>query len=342
MESKKLYALANNQKPNILSGCTLTGNLTLGNLIGAVEQWKSMQDEYNCYYMVADLHGITVRQEPKAFRERGMSFFAQYLACGLDPDKNIIFFQSHVAEHSELAWILNCSAPFGDLTRMTQFKDKSLKNAKNINAGLFTYPVLMAADILLYDGHLVPIGDDQKQHLELTRDIAMRFNNEYGETFAVPEPFIPKQGARIMALLEPTKKMSKSDDNPNNTIFLLDEPKALEKKIKSSTTDSGSEIKFSEEKPGVANLLTIYSCLSGKTIPTLEQEYVGKMYGHLKVDLANIAVEKLRPFREKYADLMKNQDYLHSVIKKNAERARAHAARTLARTYENMGFVAKP
>ena len=241
MTNKKLdQRLGPNSKKNLVSGSTTSGNLQLGNYIGAVLNWTKFQEEFNCYYMVADLHGITTRQDPKELHERSLSFFAQYLACGLDPDKNVIFFQSHVSQHAELAWILNCFTPFGDLGRMTQFKDKSVKNHKNINAGLFTYPVLMAADILLYDSHLVPVGEDQKQHLELTRDVAMRFNNEMGDTFVVPEPFIPPLGARIMALQEPTKKMSKSDDVVANTIFLLDEPKVIEKKLKSSTTDSGS------------------------------------------------------------------------------------------------------
>jgi tryptophanyl-tRNA synthetase len=249
--------------------------------------------------------------------------------------------QSHVAEHAELAWILNCYTPYGDLTRMTQFKDKSALHTKNINAGLFSYPVLMAADILLYDAHVVPVGDDQKQHLELTRDIAMRFNNELGPTFAVPEPMIPKVGGRIMSLLDPTKKMSKSDANPNNTIFLLDEPKAIEKKFKGATTDSGSEIRYAEEKPGVSNLLEINSTLSGRSIAELEMHFTGKMYGHLKIETAEVVIEKLRPVREKYKALLEDQTYLRGVMKKNAERAREHASRTLARAYEKVGFLPK-
>ncbi|RYZ98060.1 MAG: tryptophan--tRNA ligase, partial [Proteobacteria bacterium] len=279
---KKPFLLPANGKKNTLSGSAPSGNLSLGNYIGAIANWGAMQEEYNCYYMVVDLHSITTKQDPKTLRERSLAFYAQYLACGLDPDKNVIFMQSHVAEHAELAWILNCYTPYGDLTRMTQFKDKSALHSKNINAGLFSYPVLMAADILLYDAHVVPVGDDQKQHLELTRDIAMRFNNELGPTFAVPEPMIPKVGGRIMSLLDPTKKMSKSDANPNNTIFLLDEPKAIEKKFKGATTDSGSEIRYADEKPGVSNLLEIHSTLSGRSIADLETHFAGKMYGHLK------------------------------------------------------------
>lgn len=338
MQQKKVFGLPPNGKPNTLSGSTPSGRLTLGNYVGAIRQWQPLQEAYNCYYMVADLHSITTRQDPKELKERTFSFFAQYLACGLDPEKNVIFLQSHVSEHAELAWVLNCFTPFGDLSRMTQFKDKSEKHPKNINAGLFSYPVLMAADILLYDAHQVPVGADQKQHLELSRDIAIRFNNEFGETFVVPEPMIPKEGARVMALLEPTRKMDKSDPNSNNTIFLLDDPKSIEKKFKSATTDSGSEIRYSEDKPGVANLLTIYSVLSGKTIPEVEAHFAGKMYGHLKVELGTLAVEKLRPYRDEYDRLMKDRSYLEAVIKKNAGRAKEHALRTLTRVYDRVGF----
>jgi tryptophanyl-tRNA synthetase len=339
--AKKPFLLPANGKTNTLSGSAPSGDLTLGNYIGAVRGWGEMQDAYNCYYMVVDLHAITTKQDPKVLRERSLSFYAQYLAAGLDPEKNVIFMQSHVAEHAELAWILNCFTPYGDLTRMTQFKDKSLRHPKNINAGLFSYPVLMAADILLYDAHAVPVGEDQKQHIELTRDIAGRFNNEFGETFAIPEPLIPKVGGRVMALQDPEKKMSKSDENKNNTVFLLDEAKAIEKKIKSATTDSGSEIRYADDKPGVSNLLEIHSILSGKSIPELEAHFTGKMYGHLKVETAEVVVETLRPVREKYHQLLQDQTYLRSVMKNNADRAREHAARTLARVYEKVGFIPK-
>jgi tryptophanyl-tRNA synthetase len=342
MSQKPLARLGPNGKQNTLSGSAPSGNLTLGNYIGAIRNWGAMQNEYNCYYMVVDLHSITTRQDPATLRERSLNFYAQYLASGLDAEKNTLFIQSHVAEHAELAWALNCYTPYGDLTRMTQFKDKSVKHPKNINAGLFSYPVLMAADILLYDAHVVPVGEDQKQHLELTRDIAIRFNNEYGDTFVVPEPLIPKVGGRIMALQDPTRKMDKSDPNANNTVFLLDDPKVIEKKIKSATTDSGTEVKYDESKPGIANLLEIYSILSDKTIPEVEQHFAGKMYGHVKVELAALTVEKLRPFREKHTELMKDQGYLHTVMKASAERARAHASKTLARTYEKIGFLPKP
>lgn len=329
-------------KQNTLSGSAPSGNLTIGNYIGAIRNWDALQEEYNCYYMVVDLHSITTKQDPKVLHERSLAFYAQYIACGLNPEKNVLFIQSHVAEHAELAWVLNCFTPYGDLTRMTQFKDKSVKHPKNINAGLFSYPVLMAADILLYDAHVVPVGEDQKQHLELTRDVAIRFNNDLGDTFVVPEPMIPKVGARVMALQDPTRKMDKSDPNPANTVFLLDEPKAIEKKFKSATTDSGNEVKFGEDKPGISNLLQIYSSMSGKTIPELEAHFAGKMYGHVKVELAEFMVERLRPFREKHAELMKDKAYLDGVMKKNALRAREHAAETLARVYEKVGFLPKP
>ncbi len=337
----KIFGLGPNGKKNTLSGSAPSGDLTIGNYIGAVRTWDEIQEEYNSYFMVVDLHSITTRQDPKVLHERSLSFYAQYLACGLDPEKNVIFLQSHVAEHAELAWILSCFTPFGDLSRMTQFKDKSAKHPKNVNAGLFTYPVLMAADILLYDAHVVPVGEDQKQHLELTRDIAQRFNNDRGETFVVPEPMIPKVGARVMALQEPTRKMDKSDPNPANTVFLLDTPKAIEKKFKSATTDSGSEIRFADDKPGVSNLLQIHSSLSGQSIAELETHFQGKMYGHLKVEVAEVVTERLKPVREKYEQLMNDRDYLQTVMRKSAGRAREHAGRTLARVFEKMGFLAK-
>lgn len=339
MQNPKPFQLGANGKKNILSGSTLSGSLTLGNYIGAIKNWDALQEEYNCFYMVADLHAITTKQDPKSLLERATSFYALYLACGLDPEKNVVFMQSHVHQHAELAWALNCFTPFGDLSRMTQFKDKSQKHPKNINTGLFTYPVLMAADILLYDAHLVPVGEDQKQHLELTRDVAMRFNNEYGETFVVPEPYIGKVGARVMALQEPERKMDKSDPNAHNTVFLLDEPKVIEKKIKSSTTDSGSEIKFAEDKPGVSNLLSIYSAISGKTIPEVETHFSGKMYGHLKVELAELVVEKLKPIQAEHKRLVQDQAQLRAIMKKNAERAALTTAKTLRRVYDKIGFL---
>jgi tryptophanyl-tRNA synthetase len=328
-------------KKIILSGSTVTGNLTLGNYIGAVKNWKQLQDDYNCYYFIADLHALTVRQDPKELKERCFSFFAQYLALGLDPEKNTIFVQSHIHEHAELAWILTCLTPMGYLNRMTQFKEKSQKNIKNINAGLFSYPTLMAADILLYGADMVPVGEDQKQHMELCRDIVGFIENRYGKGFVkMPEPFIAKQGARVMSLQDPSKKMSKSDENEKNYISIIDDPKTIIKKIKSAQTDSDTVINFDQEsKPGLANLLTIYSVLSGKDIETIVKSYEGKMYGHLKVDLAELTAETLSPYREKYLDLMKNQDYLEDLMKKGALKAKVRAQETLTGVYEMTGLI---
>lgn len=328
-------------KKTILSGSTVTGDLTLGNYIGALNNWKSLQQDYDCYYFLADLHALTVQQDPKVLKERTYSFFAQYLALGLDPQKNTIFVQSHIPEHTQLAWILTCLTPMGYLNRMTQFKEKSEKHVKNINAGLFTYPTLMAADILLYQADLVPVGEDQRQHLELCRDIVGFFENRYGEgTFKMPEAYVGKMGARIMSLQDPTKKMSKSDENEKNFVSIIDDPKKLEKKIKGAATDSGTEIKYDvENKAGLSNLMTIYSVLSGKTYAQIEADYVGKMYGHLKVDLAELVVETLRPVQEKYHDLMKNRDHLDALMKSGADRARGRASSTLKAVYEKTGLV---
>lgn len=325
-------------KKTILSGSTVTGNLTIGNYIGAINNWKKLQDEYNCYYMVADLHALTVAQDPKEFRSRSMSFFAQYLALGLDPEKNVIFMQSHVSEHAELAWVLNCFTPMGHLNRMTQFKDKS-SNTKNINAGLYSYPVLMAADILLYQADTIPVGEDQKQHLELCRDLVDMFHHRYGETFVMPEPYIGSVGARVMSLQEPTKKMSKSDSNPKNYISIIDEPKKIQKKIKGSVTDSGEVIKYDETKHGISNLMTIYSALSGDSLEKIENDFEGKMYGHLKIALADLVCDTLKPVQEKYADLMKNEDYLNDLLSKSAVQAKERASKTLASVYEKIGLV---
>ncbi|MCC2678849.1 MAG: hypothetical protein K0R29_1425 [Pseudobdellovibrio sp.] len=329
-------------KKTILSGSTVSGDLTLGNYIGAINNWKQLQNDYDCLYFLADLHALTTPQEPKVLRDRIYSFFAQYLALGLDPHKNIIFAQSQVHEHTELSWILTCLAPMGYLNRMTQFKEKS-ENAKNTNnAGLFTYPVLMAADILLYQADMVPVGEDQKQHLELCRDLVGYFENRYGKgIFKMPEPYIGKTGARIMSLQDPTKKMSKSDENEKNFVSIIDDAKKIEKKIKSAATDSGTEIKYDpENKAGVANLMTIYSVLSGKSFEQLEKDYEGKMYGHLKVDLAELVVETLKPVREKYDDLMKNRDHLDSLLASGAERAQERASKTLKAVYETVGLLA--
>jgi tryptophanyl-tRNA synthetase len=284
---------------------------------------------------------LTVFQDPKILRERTYSFFAQYLALGLDPHKNIIFAQSHVHQHTELSWILTCLTPMGYLNRMTQFKEKSEKHVKNINAGLYTYPILMAADILLYQTDLVPVGEDQRQHLELCRDIVGFFENRYGPgVFKMPEAYVAKTGARIMSLQEPEKKMSKSDENDKNFVSIIDEAKKIEKKIKSATTDSGSEIKYDPEgKAGLSNLMTIYSVLSGKSFEQIEKDYEGKMYGHLKVDLADLVIQTLKPVREKYDDLMKNKDYLDQLLKSGSERAAARAKLTLDNVYQTVGLL---
>jgi tryptophanyl-tRNA synthetase len=330
-------------KKTILSGSTVTGDLTLGNYIGAINNWKKLQNEYDCLYFLADLHALTVFQDPKVLKERTYSFFAQYLALGLDPEKNIIFAQSHVHQHAELSWILTCLTPMGYLNRMTQFKEKAEKHIKNINAGLFTYPILMAADILLYQANLVPVGEDQRQHLELCRDIVGFWENRYGPgVLTMPEAYVPKSGARIMSLQDPSKKMSKSDENEKNFVSIIDEPKKIEKKIKSATTDSGSEIKFdSENKAGLSNLMTIFSVLSGKTLEEIETDYQGKMYGHLKVDLADLVIETLNPVREKYLQLMKEKKYLDELLSKGAEKATERAANTLKNVYDTVGLVSR-
>lgn len=328
-------------KKTVLSGSTTSGDLTLGNYIGAINNWKLMQDEYDCFYMVADLHALTTKQDPKELEHRCLSFFAQYLACGLDPEKNVIFMQSHISEHAELAWILNCLTPMGSLNRMTQFKEKS-QLTREINNGLYSYPVLMAADILLYQADLVPVGEDQKQHLELTRDLAMSFNNKFGEVFKIPDPFIPKVGARIMSLQDPAKKMSKSDENTSNFISILDAPKNIEKKIKSAVTDSDPNPKIIydvENKAGLANLMTIYQVLTNETMAEIEKKYVGKMYGHLKVDLAAIVCEKFKPIQEKYTALMTDRGELMSIMAKNADRARHRTQVTIDKVYKNMGLI---
>jgi len=291
-------------KPIVLSGCQPSGQLTLGNYMGALKQWVSMQDDHDCLYMIVDLHAITVRQDPKQLAEACLDGLSLYLACGIDPQKSTLFLQSHVPEHAQLSWVLNCYAQMGELNRMTQFKDKSAKNENNINVGLYSYPVLQAADILLYQADKVPVGEDQKQLLELTRDIATRVNNLYGDVFRLPDPYIPDFGARIMSLQEPEKKMSKSDNNPNNFIGLLEDPKKLAKKIKRAVTDSDEQanIYFNPtEKPGVSNLLTLLSLATGKSIKELEPEYTDKMYGHLKGDVADAVVALLEPIQARYA-----------------------------------------
>ena len=332
-------------KPIVLSGCQPSGQLTLGNYIGALRQWVAMQQDHDCLYMLADLHAITVRQDPKQLAEACLDGLSLYLACGIDPQKSTLFLQSHVPEHAQLSWVLNCYAQMGELNRMTQFKDKSAKNENNINVGLYSYPVLQAADILLYQADKVPVGEDQKQHLELTRDIATRVNNLYGDVFRLPDPYIPDFGARIMSLQEPEKKMSKSDNNPNNFIGLLEDPKKLAKKIKRAVTDSDEQanIYFNPtEKPGVSNLLTLLSLATGKSIKELEPEYTDKMYGHLKGDVADAVVALLEPIQARYAEIRADRAYLDDVMRQGAEKASARAAETLAKVYKAVGFIPKP
>ncbi len=329
-------------KPIVLSGAQPSGQLTIGNYLGALRQWDRMQDAYDCLYCIVDLHAITVRQEPAALRNASLDSLALYLACGIDPARSAIFLQSHVPEHSQLAWVLNCYTQFGELSRMTQFKDKSERHNNNINAGLFTYPVLMAADILLYQANQVPVGHDQKQHLELARDIATRFNAAHGEIFTVPEPFIAPVAARVMSLQEPTKKMSKSDENPWNFVGLLEDPKMISKKFKKAMTDSQDppRVYFDlAEKPGVANLLSILSGVTGKTIESLVAEYEGKMYGHLKTDVADAVVALLEPVQQKFIELRQDQTTLDQVMRAGAAEARRRAAVTLAKVNEAVGFV---
>ncbi|MXP50043.1 tryptophan--tRNA ligase [Pantoea sp. Eser] len=332
-------------KPIVFSGAQPSGELTIGNYMGALRQWVQMQDDFHCIYCIVDLHTITVRQDPVALRKATLDTLALYLACGIDPQKSTIFVQSHVPEHTQLSWILNCYAYFGELSRMTQFKDKSARYEENINAGLFDYPVLMAADILLYQTHQVPVGEDQKQHLELSRDIAHRFNALYGEIFKVPEPFIPKSGARVMSLLEPTKKMSKSDENRNNVIGLLEDPKSVVKKIKRAVTDSEEPpvVRYDvKEKAGVSNLLDILSGVTGKSIVELEQEFEGKMYGHLKGAVADSVSGMLSELQERYHRFRNNDALLEQVMRDGAAKARAQAQETLKKVYQAVGFVAMP
>ena len=332
-------------KPIVFSGAQPSGELTIGNYMGALRQWVQMQDDFHCIYCIVDLHAITVRQDADALRKATLDTLALYLACGIDPEKSTIFVQSHVPEHTQLSWILNCYTYFGELSRMTQFKDKSSRYAENINAGLFSYPVLMAADILLYQTNQVPVGEDQKQHLELSRDIASRFNALYGDVFKVPEPFIPKSGARVMSLLEPTKKMSKSDENRNNVIGLLEEPKSVIKKIKRAMTDSEEPpvIRYDvKEKAGVSNLLDILSGVTGKSIPDLEQHFEGKMYGHLKGEVADAVSTMLETLQTRYHEFRNDEVLLEKVMRDGAAKARAQASETLKKVYQAVGFVAAP
>lgn len=328
-------------KPIVLSGIQPSGNLTLGNYIGALKNWVAMQDEYDCLYTLVDLHAITVRQDAQVLRERCYEFLCLYLACGIDPERSTLFVQSHVPEHCQLGWILNCHTAMGELNRMTQYKDKSQKHSDNINAGLFDYPVLMAADILLYQADAVPVGNDQKQHLELARNLAERFNNRYNASvFKVPEPFIPEVGARIMSLQDPSAKMSKSDDVEANVIGLLDEPKRVAKKIKRAVTDSDGEIRFDEAaKPGVSNLLTMLSAVTDESIADLEASYSGQGYGKLKGDLADAVVAFLEPLQTRYHQFFEDRAGLDAILAKGADAARERAAPTVQKAYEVTGFL---
>lgn len=328
-----------NDKKTIFSGIQPTGCITLGNYLGALKNWVSLQDDYNCIFSVVDLHSITVRQNPTELRKRCMDFLTQYLACGINGEDNIVYFQSHVTAHAELSWILNCYTYMGELGRMTQFKDKSSKHGDNINAGLFTYPVLMAADILLYQTDLVPVGIDQKQHLELCCDIAKRFNGVYGDVFKIPEGYIPKEGAKVMSLQEPTSKMSKSDPNVNGFISILDDPDTIRRKFKRAVTDSDGEIAYREGKDGINNLLSIYSAVTGNTIEHSVNEFSGLGYGTFKERVAEAVIEELRPVHEKYADLSKNKDYIKQIYTEGAKRASYLASKTLRKVHRKIGYV---
>ncbi len=327
------------RRKNILSGIQPTGVFTLGNYVGAIRNWEKLQEDYNSAYMIADMHAITVRQDPKLLKQQILTAFAAVLACGINPQKSLVFLQSQVPEHAQLSWILSCYTQFGELSRMTQFKDKSAKNSDNINAGLFTYPSLMAADILLYQADLVPVGDDQKQHLELARDIANRFNSLNGKTFTLPDGYIPKVGARIMSLADPTKKMSKSDDNLNGFVSIFDTPDAIMKKFKRAVTDSEAVVKFGEDKHGINNLMTIFSVASGKSFEQIENEFEGKGYGDFKIAVGESVVEQLRPVRERFEQLMNDKAYLEECYINGAAKASRVAKRTLDKVYKKVGFI---
>ena len=329
------------EKKIIYSGIHPSGDLTLGNYLGAVKNWAALQDEYNCYYCVVDLHAITVRQDPAMLRKRTLDVMSILIASGIDPQENTLYMQSHVPAHAELAWILNCFTYMGELSRMTQFKEKSAKAGDNINAGLFTYPALMAADILLYQANLVPVGVDQKQHLELTRDVAARFNHIYGDVFTIPEPYIPKAGAKIMSLQEPEKKMSKSDDNENAFIALLDAPEVIARKMKRAVTDSDGEIRFSEDKPGVSNLLTIYSAITGKSIADCEKEFAGQGYGTLKQTVTDAVISELEPLQKRYQQIRTDKAFLEKVMTENAQKAAYAARKTLSKVQKKIGLAPK-
>ena len=328
-------------KKVLFSGMQATGSLTLGNYLGALKNWISLSDEYECFYSVVDLHSITIRQDPATLRKRARDLLTLYIAAGLDPEKNCIYYQSQVSGHTELAWILNCFTYMGELNRMTQFKDKAAKHSDNINAGLYTYPVLMAADILLYQADVVPVGNDQLQHLEITRDIAQRFNSIYGDVFTVPEPYVGKVGARIMSLQDPSKKMSKSDDNPNASIYLMDDADTAMRKFKRAVTDSEGCVAYRRQQPGIYNLIDIYCACTGKTPEETVREFDGKGYGEFKLAVGESVVDVLRPLQEKFAELSKDRAYIDGIIKKNGEKASYYALKTLRKVQKKVGFPEK-
>ena len=356
-----IASLMSDAKPVILTCAQPTGQLTIGNYLGAVKNWATMLDDYECYFGVVDLHAITVKYSPADLRKNTLSCVAQYIACGLDPERSNIFVQSHVIGHTDLAWLLSCITPIGDLQRMTQFKEKAAKlgfkagegsdlkfthdgarPGASVNSGLLMYPVLMAADILLYNADAVPVGNDQRQHLELCRDLAQRFNHNYSDTFTIPKPFIPKQGARIMALQDPERKMSKSDENQSSTLYILDEASVLKKKIMSAVTDSSSEIVASEDKPGVSNLLQIYSMMSGRTVADIEGSLKGEGYGTLKKEVADAVISVFEPVQAKYKDLIDDKSYLEGVLRSGADAAQKRAYKVMGKVYRKAGFVERP
>lgn len=327
------------KKKVILSGIQPSGAFTLGNYVGAIKNWAQLQNDYDCLYMIADMHAITVRQDPAKLRKNTLEAYAAILACGVDPNRSVAFIQSHVTTHAQLNWLLACCTQFGELSRMTQFKDKSAKHADNINAGLFTYPVLMAADILLYQADKVPVGADQKQHIEITRNIAERFNGLYGNVFKIPDGFIPKNGARVMSLQDPTKKMSKSDENVNGCVHLLDTPEAIMRKFKRAVTDSEACVRYAEGKDGVNNLMAIYSAVTGLTYEQIEHDFDGKGYGDFKTAVGEAVVETLRPIRERYERLIKDKAYLEECYRKADEIALKISSRTMGKVMKKIGFI---
>lgn len=328
-------------KKLIFSGIQPTGTFTLGNYIGAVRNWKPLQDEYNCIYCVVDMHAITVRQDPVKLRQNTLNSYALLMACGIDVEKSILFIQSHVKTHAELSWILGCNTQFGELSRMTQFKDKSQRHADDVNSGLFTYPVLMAADILAYNADLVPVGVDQKQHLELARNIAQRFNQRYGDFFTLPEPYIAEIGAKVMSLQDPTKKMSKSDDNPNAVILILDDKDTIIRKFKRAVTDSETEVCYRDGKDGINNLMTIYSSVTGKNFAEIESEFSGKGYGDFKLAVGEAVADHLEPIRTEFARLSADKAYLKKCYTEGAEKALRYSQRIVSKVYRKVGFVDK-